>query len=67
MGSIFACVIAFDYLVDKLYRYNSAIANQAIHPMGIGKLVPAICKDGNNDVVMGVMYALVYVKNGWFV
>ena len=33
---------------------QSALANQAIHPFGVGKLVPAISWGNNAWTVMGV-------------
>ena len=33
--------------LSKLCTYTCALGNQAIHPFGVGKLVPAICR-GNS-------------------
>ena len=34
---------------------QSALANQAIHPFGVGKLVSAISRGNNAQTVMGIV------------
>ena len=54
MGSISARVIGFDRVMtlSKLCTYTRALANQAISPFGVSKLIPAICRD--NSVLRSV-------------
>ena len=44
--SIPALAFRFDHQVmtmSKLCTHTCALENQAVHPLGVGKLVPAIC------------------------
>ena len=45
LGLILARAIGFNRVMtlSKLCTYTYALAIQAIHPFGVGKLVPAIC------------------------
>ena len=45
LGSIPARASGFNRVMtlSKLCTYTCTLANQAIHPFGVGKLVPAIC------------------------
>ena len=46
LDSIPARAAGFNHVMtlSKLRKYTCALANQAIHPFGVGKLVPAICR-----------------------
>ena len=53
LGSVPARAAGFNRVMtlSKLYTYTCALANQAIHPFGVGKFVPPIYRPrGDGDL-----------------